>query len=294
MADIWTVATAIATVVLAVGVWLAWRQGSRAAVAAAESNKTARRQAGAAEDQVNVSQDHVEEARQQALAARRHAETAEQQVETGRKQAEATREGVQVAREQAQAAQRHAQTVQDQVEAARRPLLIDVTENATGPSDLDPDQFVELDFGVGPPVTGVDWRRAFVDCSESHIRVALPLRNVGAGVAVIEEAGSELDGRAEERALLDGEPKRMAIHRERVAPGETTRILCVGERVGDDDSYRPTSLEVGVRYGDYLGGQRTLARVSLKPAGEVARGDPPDAHHKPNYWRVTRIDYKAL
>jgi hypothetical protein len=326
MADIWTVITAVATALLGVGVVLTWRQGNQAAGSQKALLETVKRDAEAAEtqakaagEQAQAAQEHAASAEQQVEAARRqaeaterqakaagdqaqaardHAETARQQVEASRGQAQAARAHAETARQQveasrgqAQAARDHADTARQQVEDARRPVLIDVSEHSSGPSDLDPGLFVRLNFPTGEPVTDVDWRRAYVDSSPTHIRVAVPLRNVGSGLAVIDPERARLKGLGGDRVLLDGETASIAIHRERVAQGETMRILCVDEKLTAGE---PDSLEVGVFYNDHRGGQTTVARVVLEHAGEVAAGDAPDKDRRPNYWRVTKVDHEPV
>lgn len=75
-------------------------------------------------------------------------------------------------------------SVQRQIEASYRPLLIDVTRTTSKDSDLDPDNRPTLEFPRSPEVT-IDWREVYVDYLPDHVRLAVPLRNVGVGVAVM-------------------------------------------------------------------------------------------------------------
>ena len=163
-----------------------------------------------------------------------------------------------------QEATRSAQaTAQQQIEASYRPLLIDVSEYTSKPSDLDPLGEVELHFTGGPGHDArIDWRKvyvAFID-SPPRVCVAVPLRNVGAGPAIIEPHGIQVVGE-------DILPQRLGcnVHRERVPPHETTRILCVHDRELDAS---PASLDLRVPYADFAAGQHTFADVRLERLAE--------------------------
>jgi hypothetical protein len=318
IADVWGVITAIATSVLAIGVfltgfgvWIAYRQGrdqaklAQKVIGAAERQvdaslrqvDAAQDQAKAAHDQANSAREHVDAAQGQATAAQKQAEAAHDQVAAAQDQTRAAQDQAKAAQDQVDVAQDHVRAAQDQakaayaqIEAMRRPILTDVSENTSRESDLDPERHPNFNFKDGHTVEKADWRRAYVDHAGASVYIAVPLRNVGAGLAVIERGHSELRGTGGGgKTILDAEPKSTYIHRERVAPGETMRILCVGKRLGDGEL---TSLQVAVRYKDFLGGQTTVARVELEHAGEQADPDrdSPDNHHKQNYWRVRQVD----
>jgi hypothetical protein len=157
-----------------------------------------------------------------------------------------------ISREATDAAQK---MTQQQIESTHRPLLIDVTETASGQSDLDPNHEPLLQFPGGHEV-GWDWRCVYVGFPPGRISVAVPLRNVGTGPAVIDVDGIRVVGEG-----LDREPLGREVHRERVPPGETTRILATYARVPDCD---PRWLQVLVPYRDFAGAQATYADVRLE------------------------------
>jgi hypothetical protein len=161
-------------------------------------------------------------------------------------------EDLKATREATEAAQR---AVQRQIEASHRPLLIDVTETTSKPSDLDPEHDVLLTFHNGEHVAQTDWRHVYVGYTPGRIFVAVPLRNVGSGVAVLDTAGVRVTGDG-----IDKQPMDQAIHRERVPPGETTRILCAHNV---KPSVKRRRLQVLVPYQDFAGSQATVADVRL-------------------------------
>jgi hypothetical protein len=99
--------------------------------------------------------------------------------------------------------------------------LIDVSRHTPRNSDLDPPGKVLLQF-PNVPDAKVDWREVYVGFPDATISVAVPLRNVGNGPAVIDPGGVRVLGKGIDRKVLGRE-----VHRERVPPGETTRILSI-------------------------------------------------------------------
>lgn len=84
--------------------------------------------------------------------------------------------------------------MQRQIEASRLPLLIDVTKTTSVDSDLDPGNLVALSFPGGHDVEAWDWRRVYDGYPAGRICVAVPLRNVGSGLAVIDAKGIRVIG----------------------------------------------------------------------------------------------------
>jgi hypothetical protein len=176
----------------------------------------------------------------------------ETQLQTSAEDLRATRD----ATEAAQSA------VQRQIEASYRPLLIAVTETTSVHSDLDPEDLVLLRFPGGHEEKW-DWRHVYVSFSSGNICVAVPLRNVGSGLAVIDVHGVRVVGDGVAREILGCE-----VHRERVPPGETSRILCTHGIAPHSD---PQALQVLVPYHDYAGGQAAVADIRLECMGESYR-----------------------
>jgi hypothetical protein len=179
------------------------------------------------------------------FAARYAKRDIETQLATSAEDLKATRD----ATEAAQSA------VQRQIEASYRPLLVDVTETTSVHSDLDPGDQVRLHFPGGHDVD-VDWRRVYVGHPAGRICVAVPLRNVGTGLAVIEADSIRVVGDGIDRTVLGRE-----VHRERVPPGETTRILCTH---GVVPSAERQHLQLLVLYRDFAGEQAAFADVRLE------------------------------
>jgi hypothetical protein len=171
---------------------------------------------------------------------------------------------LQTSREATEAAQT---MTQRQIESTHRPLLIDVTETSSASPDLDPDRIPRLHFAGGHEVD-VDWRRVYVGFPAGLICVAVPLRNVGTGPAVIDPEDIRVFGDG-----LDRKPLGTEVHRERVPPGETTRILCTYALVPQSD---PRWLRVLVPYRDFVGEQYTVGDMELECVTE-------------DHWRVRRI-----
>lgn len=173
------------------------------------------------------------------------------------------------AREATEAAQRMTRL---QIESTHRPLLIDVTETTSKPSDLDPSATPSLKFPGGNEVVR-DWRQVYLDAFQYQLDVAVPLRNVGTGPAVIEKDGIRVFGGGVEAEEVDS-----AVHRERVPPGETTRILCAcrfpASRSIPDAV--PDTVRMVVPYCDFSGAQATIANVLIERVEE-------------EHWQVTSV-----
>jgi hypothetical protein len=174
------------------------------------------------------------------------------------------------AREATEAAQRMTRL---QIESTHRPLLIDVTETTSKPSDLDPSATPSLKFPGGNEVVH-DWRQVYLAAASVYwLDVAVPLRNVGTGPAVIEKDGIRVFGGGVEAEEVDS-----AVHRERVPPGETTRILCAcrfpASRSIPDTV--PDTVRMVVPYCDFSGAQATIANVLIERVEE-------------EHWQVTSV-----
>jgi hypothetical protein len=149
-----------------------------------------------------------------------------------------------------------------QIEATRRPLLIDVP--IAGPIDpnerLIPnrsDPRVLVRFGDGFEEEA-DPRQICVRRRSERLYIAVPLRNIGTGVAVLAPPFSIL-------ALGPWVPETSFPRTERrfVPPGETTRISCVARIHGEPDSY-PWVVTVSAVYHDFLHRQESVITVYLE------------------------------
>jgi hypothetical protein len=153
----------------------------------------------------------------------------------------------------------HVESSEEALQATYRPLLIDVHEHTSNNSDLDPDNWPDLHFHDQQgnrldTIPKADWRRVHVAFTDDRIHVAVPLRNVGTGPAVVDIDGISLVGR--------GDPIGRDIHRERVPRGETTRLMCTHE-LARGDREQLTELHLTALYRDLIEGNPTNIDVLL-------------------------------
>ena len=110
------------------------------------------------------------------------------------------------------------------------------------------------------------------------IRLGVPLRNAGNGVAVIDGGGLEIEGAG------IGPLESRAVQRSHVPVNETTRIdLVTAHRMHELDQPQRASWQLSVPYADLGGAQQIVARVLI-----VCRGD--DVHGP---WHVERVDQQS-
>jgi hypothetical protein len=158
---------------------------------------------------------------------------------------------------------------QRQIDATRRPLLIKVPPagqidaNETlleGPDVNGP--LVRLAF-PGGHIGIVDPRKSYVHVAEDQdknkprINIAIPLRNVGNGLAMIQPWLIVVQG------PCIAETGGAGTVRPSVPPGETTRIFCAPRLFNDQTPNYPWSLTVTVPYTDFAGRQNTYAKIHL-------------------------------
>jgi hypothetical protein len=170
----------------------------------------------------------------------------------------ASRDELEATREATRTAQAMAQR---QLEASYRPLLIDVVP--TGPVSLnDPIDmalgdriWVEFPGGHGDTF---DPRQIYVALGGGRINIAVPLRNVGSGVAVVLPALIWVGG--QRMGTMEG----CHVQSKLVPPGETTRVVCAPRLTQQEMADYPWAVIVHVPYQDFAGGQLTIARVMLE------------------------------
>jgi hypothetical protein len=164
---------------------------------------------------------------------------------------EATREATQTARTMAQR----------QLEASYRPLLIGVVP--TGPVSRNDPVLVaaptqmEIEFPGGHSDT-IDSRRTYVALSGGRINIAVPLRNVGNGLAVVFPALITVVGQR------IGSMEGTSVQSKLVPPGETTRVVCAPRLTQLEAASYPWVVILTVPYQDFADGQQTIARVFLE------------------------------
>jgi len=170
-------------------------------------------------------------------------------------------EDLEASRDATRAAQANADR---QMRMEQQPLLIDVapgsavsdvllppTRFATG--ELTQGQpYVQMNFPHGHNVN-LDPHRIYVDIASGWAYVGVPLRNVGRGLATIDPDDIRLFGPGLERlAVCD-------VLRQRVPPGESSRILCTSHYSHVEQPSFPHTLEFLVPYRDFAGDQLTVA-----------------------------------
>jgi hypothetical protein len=175
-------------------------------------------------------------------------------------QLQTSAEDLKATREATQAAQTMAQR---QIESSHRPLLIDVAPD--GPVPYDPLTITPLgdaprihtEFPGGHAAT-FDPRQVYVGPSGGRMNIAVPLRNVGTGVAALIPALITVGGQR------IGEMGGCIVQSKLVPPGENTRVVCAPRLTQLEMADYPWVLIINVPYRDYIGGQPTIARLRLE------------------------------
>jgi hypothetical protein len=190
------------------------------------------------------------------------AKTAKRDIEV---QLEASHDALEAAHESTETAQAMAQRQiefsQRQLEASYRPLLVDVVP--TGPVSLnDPigigrGDRIKVEFPGGHS-DNLDPREIYVDLSGGRMNIAIPLRNVGNGLAVVLPALITADGQR------IGSMEGTSVQSKLVPPGETTRVVCAPRLSQLQAAEYPWVVIVKVPYQDFTGGQPTIARIWLE------------------------------
>lgn len=111
----------------------------------------------------------------------------------------------------------------------------------------------------------VDAHRVYVHIEGGWAFIGLPLRNVGRGLATINEDDVRLFGGGL------GHLEECEVLRERVPPQESSRILCTSHYDHASQVGFPHSLQLLVPYRDFAGGQLTVAVFELAQHSE---GEP--------------------
>ena len=205
-----------------------------------------------------------------------------------------TREGIR--EEQASARQdleatreatRSAQAVaQRQIEATYQPVLVDVlplgqTYSSMGarPGTSDRElSTVLIDVSHRDHVEAIDPRRVWVHPSGDELLLSVPLRNVGQGLAVVDELRTTLRG----KNLFEVKPQ--PAKPTRVPAGESTRINATC-RVNPAQlilmMIDGANWTLEVPYTDFIGGQRMVASVRIR--------SKPGSNYEPYAWFVADV-----
>jgi hypothetical protein len=159
----------------------------------------------------------------------------------------------------------------NQLDASHRPLLIEVMSSDPIPEDLEthdnPDivaapgrvisQRITLEL-PGAPDEEIEPCKVFVRLASGSAFVSVPLRNIGRGLAVIDNDGVLIRG----PALAD--LQAASVSRQRVPVGGTTRVTIRARFVTGSKLLTPGDRWLmTVPYADFAGRQQTTAAVSL-------------------------------
>jgi hypothetical protein len=178
----------------------------------------------------------------------------------------------------------------EELDAAHRPLFIEVFP--TGP--IYPDMGARDDPNINPAPgrqirqtihlafpgreeSEIDPRVVFVAIERGMAFISVPLRNVGRGLAVIDQQEITIEG------VALGQFKTGPLARRvRVPASETTRVnLIVEFQAGGAKISRDDRWLLRVPYTDFAGRQRTVAAIKLGYTGEYAADGP---------WYVMGVD----
>jgi hypothetical protein len=208
-----------------------------------------------------------------------------------------TRAGTAQARADAKA---ELKVLERQVGSGYRPLLVDVIRTAPVSPDMgalynvtrgqgphatinEPGPVIDTEFPGHEPIL-FDPRTAFVWFEAGKIYVSVPLRNVGRGLAVIDDGGVEMTG------PLFGTIEHRTSQRHHVPVAETTRIDLIAVYLSQQASDPPASTlrgvlwQLAVPYCDFAGAQRTVARLELVCHGDDVNGP----------WLVERVEQESV
>lgn len=209
-----------------------------------------------------------------------------------------TRAGTAQARADAKA---EAKVLERQVGSGYRPLLVDVIRTAPVSPDMgalynvtrgqgpnatinEPGPVIDTAFPGHEPIL-FDPRTALVWFEAGKVYVSVPLRNVGRGLAVIDDGGVEMTG------PLFGTIEHRTSQRHHVPVAETTRIDLIAVYLSQQASDpQPGSTLRGVRwqlvvpYCDFAGQQRTVARLEIVCHGDDVNGP----------WLVERVEQELV
>ena len=170
----------------------------------------------------------------------------------------ASHDELQATREATQTAQAMGQR---QIEASYRPLLIDVVPS--GPVSENDRVLIASEGRIKVEFPGghgdvFDPRQIYVALSGGRMNIAIPLRNVGNGLAVLLQALITAGG--QRIGAMEG----TTVQSKLVPPGETTRVVCAPRLTQLEAASYPWVVIVKVPYQDFTGGQPTIARIWLE------------------------------
>jgi hypothetical protein len=171
---------------------------------------------------------------------------------------QASRDELQATREATQTAQAMAER---QLEASYRPLLIDVVPS--GPVSENDRVLIASQGRINVEFPGghseaFDPRQIYVGLSGGRMNIAVPLRNVGNGLAVVLPALITAGG--QRIGAMEG----TSVQSKLMPPGETTRVVCAPRLTQLEAASYPWVVILKVPYQDFAGGQPTIARIWLE------------------------------
>jgi len=104
----------------------------------------------------------------------------------------------------------------------------------------------------------IDPRQIYVNLSGGRMNIAVPLRNVGNGLAVVFPALITAGG--QRIGAMEG----TYVQSKLMPPGETTRVVCAPRLTQMEEATYPWVVTLKVPYQDFTGGQPTIARIWLE------------------------------
>ncbi len=160
---------------------------------------------------------------------------------------------------------------------AERSLLSGLRPVLVPSRDEDPEESVRFGDGVTLHVGG---HRASLDVRDGRVYMAIALRNGGSGLAVIHGWRAEASERTGRESPPVEEFRRQ--QRDLYIPAGDNGFWQGAIRERDDPDYEPlraawgtgARVLVDLLYGDYEGGQRTIARFGVNPDDEDPLEDP--------------------
>jgi hypothetical protein len=183
-------------------------------------------------------------------------------------------------------ANRSARVAERSLLVGQRPILIPTHED-------DPEQAVRFGDGVLIHVRG---HAGVIDVQRENLYMAIGVRNGGSGLALIHGWRVEVANQTGNQPPSPDEFRRQ--QRDIYIPPGETGYWQGAIRDRSDPDYREirSAMRSGARvsvdliYGDYEGGQRTIARIGLTRDSEVDRDRDDYRAEVGRYWNIDGID----
>jgi len=180
-----------------------------------------------------------------------------------------------------EAAERQVAAVRSQIDAEHLPFLIEVLPSGPVFPDMgardNPNiaagsprrwvtQTIALVFDRARPPEEVDPRDLIVRIENGMAFISLPLRNVGRGLAIVDEARIEVSGLpwlGRLKAIPRAQPERVPV-------GETTRLYVISEFHGVTKMTEKDRWQLRVSYRDFACRQPVVVEILIGYRGDAA------------------------